>query len=63
MMHCYLSLFRFAYGSVWEMQVSVLSGDGLCLVPRPVREKCFSQSRGFLGGTSLYGKGVVEVSG
>jgi hypothetical protein len=63
MMYCHLSLMRFAYGSVWEMQVSVLSGDGLCLVRRPVREKCFSQSRGFSGGTSLYGKGVVEGFG
>jgi hypothetical protein len=56
---CRLS-FRCSYGRVWETQVSVLSGDGLCLAPRPVGKKCSSQSKGFLVDISLYGQGVVE---
>jgi hypothetical protein len=59
--YCHLSLScRFAYGSVWETQIIVLSGDGLCLVPRPVWKKCLSQSRGSFGVISLYGQGVLE---
>jgi hypothetical protein len=58
---CVVSLsLRCAYASAWETQVSLLSGDGLCLVPRPAWKKCLSQSRGFLVVISLYGQGVVE---
>jgi hypothetical protein len=58
---CVVSLsLRCVYGSVRETQVSVLSGDGLSLVPRPVWKKCSSQSKGFLVVISLYGQGVVE---
>jgi hypothetical protein len=51
---------RFAYGSVWETQVSVLSSEGLGSESRSVWKKCLSQSRDTLGVISLYGQGVVE---
>jgi hypothetical protein len=56
---CHLSL-RCSDGRVWETQVSILSGDGLWLVPRPVWKKCSSQSKGSLEDFTLYGQGVVE---